>query len=94
MMIGRVQTMKGEVTTRRIVEEGVQRGYGGVMEEVPGKGEGGGGIVEPCVDYDCKESCEQGNDGEHNERERSKRKVVISGFGTELGAEKSYLRRK
>lgn len=86
--------MKGEVATRRIVEEGVKRGYGGGMEEVPGKGKGGGGVVERCVDYDCKESCEQGDDGEHNERERSKRKVVISGFGTELGVEKSYLRRK
>ena len=53
---------------------------------MPWKREGGGGIVEGCVDYDCKESCEQGDDGEHNERERSKRKVVISGFGIKVGS--------
>lgn len=58
MLIGRVKTMKGKVTPRRIVEEGVEWGYGGGVEEVPGKGEGGGGIVEGRVGCNCKESCE------------------------------------
>lgn len=79
MMIGWMKAMKRKVTSRRIVEDGVERGYGRGMQEVPGKGECGGGIVEGCIDCNCQESCEQGREGEHNEGEGSKSTVVISG---------------
>lgn len=73
MMIGGVKTMKREVAPRHIVEEGVERGYGGGVEEMPGKGQGGGGIVKGCVDCNCEEGCEESGEGEDDEGERPKR---------------------
>lgn len=79
MMIGWMKAMKRKITSRRIVEDSVERGYGRGMHEVPGEGEGGGGIIKRCIDCNCQDSCEQGREGEHNEGEGSKRTEVISG---------------
>lgn len=83
--------MEREVAPRRIVEEGVERGYGGGVEEVPGKGERRRGIVKGCVDCHREESCKKGGEGEYDEGERSKRKGVISGGYNEIGSEESVL---
>ena len=94
MMIRRVKTVEREVAPRRIVEEGVERGYGGGVEEVPGKGERRRGIVKGCVDCHREESCKKGGEGEYDEGERSKRKRVLAGVATKSEARKAYLRRK
>lgn len=49
------------------------------MEEVPRKREGGGGVIEGCVDCYCEEGGEKGGEGEHDEGQRPKSTVVISG---------------
>lgn len=58
---------------------------------MPGKGEGGGGIVEGCVDHNCEKGCQKGGEGERDEGERSKSKAVISGVWNGIGSGEGVL---
>lgn len=51
---------------------------------MPRKGEGGRGIVEGCVDYNCEKGCQKGGEGEHDEGERFSEEV---GYKVQAGEE-------